>query len=254
MANEIDLLNESENAVERVPEYATWGQCILNVWECVWPKGSMPIPFDASIHRQADRRVRIEMLIIPIDEMSAKFNTEAKFTSESRDWAGVTLKSVKDLGVTVASLKDAYVKVVRKPNGKKYAKKDPTTKLPTGEMGDLTDFLFLKVFQSQDTCVADYLAEQAGEPATAASADAFPVDPAPTPTSVPVQSGPPLEMLVNFARNFVKAAVKAHPGDLAAIMSEVKQQMEVKNSAFFAGKLSADSAEVQAMIMMEMGA
>ena len=252
MANELDLLNESDNAVERVPEYATWGQCILNVWECVWPKGSMPIPFDANIHRQADRRVRIEILIIPIDEMEARFNTEAKFTSESRDWAGVTLKSVKDLGVSVASLKDAFVKIVRKPNGKKYAKKKDG--VPTGEMGDLTDFLFLKVFPSQDACVSDYLAEQAGDPATAASADAFPVDPAPTPASVPVQSGPPLDMLVNFARNFVKAAVKAHPGDLAAIMAEVKQQMEVKNSAFFAGKLSADSAEVTAMIMMEMGA
>ena len=33
---------------------------------------------------------------------------------------------------------------------------------------------------------------------------------------------------------------------------EVKHQMEVKNSAFFAGKLAADSGEVTAMIMMEM--
>jgi hypothetical protein len=63
-----------------------------------------------------------------------------------------------------------------------------------------------------------------------------------------------MDTLINFARTFVKAAVKAHPGDLAAITAEVTQQLEVKNSTFFKDKLAADGAEVMAMIAMEMGA
>jgi hypothetical protein len=249
--DENGLLNEAENAVERVPEYATWGQVALNVWEAVWANGAWQ-PFDASIHRVQDRRVRIELTVIAIDEMQARYNAELKTTQDGHDWAGVTLPSIKALGVPVASLKNAFVKIVKKPNGKTYKKK--VNGVETGELGKLTDFLFEKVFTGMDACVADYLSEKAGEPATAASAADFPVDaPQAVPSPAPVASGPSMDMLINFARNFVKAAVKAHPGDLAAITADVTQQLEVKNSSFFAGKLSASSPEITAMIMMEMG-
>jgi hypothetical protein len=245
-----------EDAKERTPEYRTWGQVAsLNVWEAVWSVGAWLL-FDSNIHQLKDKRVRIELLIIPIDEMNARYNVDQKFTQDNRDWAGVTLPSIKaltvPLGIKVVDVLNRFVLVKKVPNGKTYDKKGLDGQ-PTGEKGKLTDLIFEKIFVSQDECIADYIGDASGEPTTQASADAFPVDTPTTQVKTSAQNGPSIDVLINFARNFVKAAVKAHPGDLAAITAEVKHQMEVKNSAFFAGKLAADSPEVVAMISMEMG-
>lgn len=238
----MSLFDEVENAVETKPSWDTWGQVNLTAFECVWPKGSMPIAFDANIHRRQDRKLRIEIVVIPLDEMQARFNTEFKTVADSHDWAAVTLPSIKALGVKVADLDNAWVKITRKPNGKFYAKKDKTTGVPTGEKAEMTDFLFLKVFQSQDECLSDYLSGSA-EPATVESADAFPV------TDVPLTApaAPPASMVMQFAQALVNGAVQKLGKDPAAVTENVRVQIEA--APFFGGKKLAELPEVMAMIM-----
>lgn len=243
----MSIFDEAENATETKPSFNTWGQCNLTVFECVWPKGSMPIAYDAQIHRRADRKLRIEIVIIPLDEMNARFNTEFKTVADSHDWAAVTLPSIKALAVPVEKLADAWVKITRKPNGKFYAKKDKTTGQPTGEKAELTDFLFLKVFQSQDECLSDYLAASAGDPVTEASAEAFPVDAQPAAQTVSQPAGAPAALVMQFAQALVTGAVTKLGKDPAAVMENVRVQIE--SSPFFGGKKLAELPEVMELIM-----
>jgi hypothetical protein len=141
----MSLFDEAENAVESKPSFYTWGQVTATIYECVWPKGSMPIAYDAQIHKRADRRLRIEIVVVSLDEMNARFNAEMKTLADSHDWAAVTLPSLKVLNFPLANLDGSWVKIEKKPNGKKYPKKDKTTGQPTGEFGENQDFLFLKV-------------------------------------------------------------------------------------------------------------
>ena len=240
-----DILEEAENAVETKPTWNTWGQVNLTAFECVWPKGSMPIAFDANVHRKQDRKLRIEIVVIPLDEMQARFNTEFKTVADSHDWAAVTLPSIKALGVKIASLDNAWVKITRKPNGKFYAKKDKTTGLATGEKAEMTDFLFLKVFKGQDECLSDYLGESAGDPVDASSADAFPVADAAPAVSSPV--APPASLVTQFAQALVNGAVAKLGKDPAAVTENVRIQIEA--APFFGGKKLAELPEVMAMIM-----
>ena len=237
-----DLFDEVENATETKPSWDTWGQVNLTAFECVWPKGSMPIAFDANIHRRQDRKLRIEIVVIPLDEMQARFNTEFKTVADSHDWAAVTLPSIKALGVKVADLNNAWAKITRKPNGKFYAKKDKTTGQPTGEKAEMTDFLFLKIFQSQDECLADYLSGSA-EPATVESAETFPV--ADVPLNAP--TAPPSAMIMQFAQALVTGAVAKLGKDAAAVTENVRSQVET--SPFFGGKKLAELPEIMAMIV-----
>jgi len=242
-----DLLNEAENAVETKPSFMTWGQVNFTAYECVWPKGSMPVAFNPDVHKRSERKLRIEIVVIPLDEMQARFNAEAKFVADTHDWAAVTLPSLKALSQPLASLNDAWVKIEKRPNGKKYAKKDKNTGLPTGEMGENQDFLFLKVFQSQDACLADYLSENAGEPTTEASADAFPVsEPAVTPVTQAAPVYPPA-LVMQFAQAIVTGAVqKLGNMGKAAVTENVRVQIEA--APFFSGKKLTELPEIQAMI------
>jgi hypothetical protein len=242
---EKDIFDEAENAVESKPSFATWGQVAFDAYECVWPKGSMPIRFDAQIHKRSDRRLRIEIVVIALDEMNARFPTaEFKTLADSHDWAAVTLPSLKALNQPLASLNNAWAKVEKKGNGKKYAKKDKTTGQPTGEFGENQDFLFLKIFQSQDECLNDYLGDQAGEPVTQASAEAFPVDDAP---KAAVVNAPSSEIITKFAHAIVDGAIKEHGKDITAVMEKVRIQVE-RNAMFGIAHLE-DSAEIMTMII-----
>jgi hypothetical protein len=244
---EKDIFEEAENAVESKPSFATWGQVTFDAYECVWPKGSMPIRFDAQIHKRSDRRLRIEIVVIALDEMNARFPTaEFKTLADSHDWAAVTLPSLKALNQPLATLNNAWAKVEKKGNGKKYPKKDKATGQPTGEFGENQDFLFLKIFQSQDECLADYLSDQAGEPATQASADAFPVDDAPK-AAINVPAAPSAALVAQFAKAIVENAVKNMGKDVAAVTENVRVQIE--SSPFFGGKKLAELPDVMTMII-----
>jgi hypothetical protein len=243
--NNADLFDQVENAVETKPEYATWGQCFMEVFEAVWPKGGSVVRFDGNIHKPSDKFTRIEITIVPLDEMNARYPTELKTNASgwnNRDWTTATLPSIKALNVSVRSLPGSFVKVVKKPNGKFYDKKKDGEK--TGEKGELTDFLFVKVFESQDACLADYLEEKAGSPGSPLSDADFPAVPDAQPAAP--TTGPGNDILLKFAKALVTAAAKDNK-DLTAVTEKVRTQLDA--NPMMKGKFTADSPEILEMII-----
>lgn len=239
------IFEEAENAVETKPEYSTWGECILDMYEAVWNKDARQWErFDASIHQPSERVVRAEIAIIPLDEMNARFNTEAKFSVtgySNREWAAVTLPSIKATNTNLRDLNGKFVKITRKPNGKFYDKK--VNGQPTGEKKELTDFLFMKVFASGDECRLDYLS-RGGEP-TAASEDVFP---SAQPTPVPaVPNVTPDAILLKFAQAIIAGAVKNAGKDIGTVTTMAEKQ--INTNPMFAGRYSVNSPEILEMII-----
>jgi hypothetical protein len=245
--NNVDLFDQVENAVETKPEYATWGQCFMEVFEAVWPKGGSVVRFDGNIHKPSDKFTRIEITIVPLDEMNARYPTELKTNASgwnNRDWTTATLPSIKALNVSVRSLPGSFVKVVKKPNGKFYDKKKDGEK--TGEKGELTDFLFVKVFESQDACLADYLEEKAGSPGSPLSDADFPAVPDAQPDPVVTPTTIPNETLLKFIRSFAVNAAREKGKDLVAVSEKVQAQIDANPA--MKGKFTADMPEVMAFI------
>jgi len=243
-----DIFDEADNAVERVPEYATWGQASANFYEAYWPKGSSsPIAFDPNSHPRDKRFIMAEIIIIPLDEMQARYNTEFKQSTDRRDWAGVTLPSIKALGISARNIDGGWFKVVKKPNGKTYPKKDRTTGELTGEIGQLTDFLFLKVFAGHDECLADYLAETSGEPVSDQSAADFPAgNPVVQPTTQ--APAPGSAILLKFAEAIIKTSIaQVGKDDLVKLSEHVALQINANKA--FDGHYTGESKEIQDLIL-----
>jgi hypothetical protein len=242
MANNQDIFDQADNAEETKPEYSTWGQVGMELYEAVWQKGqSAPERFDASIHDAASRFIRGEIVIIPIDEMNARFSAEWKGNVtgwNNKEWVSIVLPSVKALGISARDLNNKWVKVTRKPGGRFYTKKD------TGEKKELNDFLFSKIFASQDECIADYLEEKAGSPASPLSDADFPAVPDAQPA--PPTTGPGNDILLKFARALVTSAAK-DTKDLTAVTEKVKTQLDA--NPMMAGKYTVDSPEILTMII-----
>jgi len=242
-----DIFDQADNAVETKPEFSTWGQVAASFYEAIWAKGQpAPERFDASVHSPADKFIRAEIMIIPLDEMNAKFPAEFKGNVtgwNNRDWAAVILPSIKALNLSVRDIADKWVKVTKKPNGKFYEKKKDGVK--TGEKAELTDFLFVKLFASQDECLADFLATKAGEPVTQASADAFPVDvPVQAVTAAPAQPGDAI--LEKFLKAIIDGAAK-NSKDLATVTEAVRVQLA--GNPMLGKKFNVDMPEVLTLIM-----
>jgi hypothetical protein len=242
MANNQDIFDQADNAEETKPIYETWGQVNMELYEAIWQKGqSAPERFDASVHDASSRFIRGEIVVIPIDEMNAQFSAEWKGNVtgwNNKEWVSIVLPSVKALGVSARDLNNKWVKVTRKPGGRFYTKKD------TQERKELNDFLFSKIFASQDECIADYLEEKAGSPASPLSDSDFPaLDPTPATTTT---TGPGNDILLKFARALVTSAAKDSK-DLAAVTEKVRTQLDA--NPMMAGKYTADSPEILEMII-----
>lgn len=246
--NNMDLFDQAENAVETKPEYRTWGQAFVEMYEAVWPKGaSAPERFDATIHNPADRFIRIEIAVVPLDEMNAKFNTEFKGNVtgwNNRDWVAVVLPSIKALGVSARDIPGKFVQITKKPNGKFYEKKKDGVK--TGERAELTDFLFTKIFPGHDECLADYLEHKAGSPSSPLSDADFPAMPDAQPAPAPAVSTPGAEILLKFARALVTSAAK-DTKDPTAVTEKVRTQLDA--NPMMKGKYTVESPEILAMII-----
>lgn len=247
--NNMDIYDEADSAVETKPSYDTWGQVTMELYEAIWQKGqSAPERFDATFHNPKDRFIRVEIAVIALNEMNAKYPAEFKGNVtgwNNKDWAGAVLPSIKALGISARELPGKFVKVTKKPNGKFYDKKKDGVK--TGERGELSDFLFVKIFASQAECLADYLETTAGNPASPLSDADFPATPDTPAPAAPPTGGPGSDILLKFAKALVVAAAKEHNKDLTAVTEKVKVQIEA--NPMMAGKFTADSPEILGMII-----
>lgn len=242
-----DLLDQVDNAVETKPEYSTWGCAWAEFFEAVWPKGSSACErFDPTIHNPADKFIRGEIVVTPITEMNARFSAEWKGNVtgwNNRDWAAVILPSIKALGISAREIPGRFVKITKRPNGKFYEKKKDGVK--TGEKAELTDFLFVKIFESEAACVADYLETKAGTPGEA-SVDLFP-DAVPAVAQAAANVAAPDSILLKFAQAMVKQAALQFPGDLAKITEHVG--LQISKNPMLAGKYTMESPEIVEMLV-----
>ena len=153
---EQDAFDQASNPV--LPTYDLFGKVEISAWACALVKGQGKVAFDPGVHEK--RFTAIDVFIQPLPEIDVKYpkTLEDHPIAESREWANITLASIKALGINnVREVNGRYARVARVPNGKKYERKD-TSGILTGEMRDETTFKFIAFYATEDECRAAYLA------------------------------------------------------------------------------------------------
>lgn len=140
----------SENPVFRAAEY--FGQINIDTWYCVLEKGIGKIQFDPKTHSADARRTAIDMVLNPLPELNISFEVSRSLVAESADWAKIVLPSIKQFGLSPREMNGKWVKLHFKVTGRKYTNNQ-------GEERENTTFEFLKIFDSEDACRADYNGE-----------------------------------------------------------------------------------------------
>lgn len=124
----------------------TYGQVDIDAWYCALVKGQGKVPYDPVTHKDMNRCTAIDLTVSPLAEMNLQFSITRSMIAESREWAGITWKSVKALGITSArELKDRWAKVVLVPTGRTYRNS-------AGEEKEATTLKFLALYESEDAC------------------------------------------------------------------------------------------------------
>lgn len=137
----------TENPQFRGNEF--YGQINIDTYYCVLEKGTGKIPFDPQTHRIEDRRTAVEMLLLPIPEQNISFEVGRSTIAESRDWASITLPSIKNLGLSPRELNNRWVKLVFTATGKTYTN-------AKGEEKENTAIEFVSLYADEAACRADF--------------------------------------------------------------------------------------------------
>lgn len=137
--------------------YEVWGQAFVAVWRAALVKGEGKVPFDPTNKLHKNMVYAIDLSIVPIMEQSAK-PVERSLIQNSKEW-GMIQKSIKDLGVAPSEIDQKYVRIAFEPTGKTYTNANGDTK-------NETYVKFMKVFNSEAECIADYGATNMGDTVT----------------------------------------------------------------------------------------
>jgi hypothetical protein len=155
---EFDPFESASNPVQR--SFDLWGKVDLSAWACALVKGTGKVPYDSN-NPDHKRFTAIDIFVQPLIELDVKYpkSLEDHQIAEFPEWAKITLPSIKALGIdNVREVNGKWARIARVPNGKKYEKKDKATGNGTGEYADETTFKFIALFDTEDACRADYLA------------------------------------------------------------------------------------------------
>lgn len=170
MTTPFDTLNPwdaAEEAKEPVFSNTIWGQVEANSWFCVLEKGIGKVEFDPQVHSADKRRTAVDVIIHPLPEMGLQFDLARNMIAESREWAGIVLPSIRNIGLSPKNLNGQWVKVKTVPltdkNGNVVTYTDNN-----GTLKEKTAIEFLVVFPNEDACRADYLANS-GKPSLQAT-------------------------------------------------------------------------------------
>lgn len=142
-----DPWDSAENPQFAPPEY--WGLCSMDMYYCILQKGTGKIRFDSTVHKLDQRRTAIDINITPLPAMNASKAIDRSMVAESKEWAGIVLPSLKALGISPKELLGKYVHIRFKATGKTYTNANK-------EVKDSTTIEFVKVFQSEAECAADF--------------------------------------------------------------------------------------------------
>lgn len=222
----------AETPQVRQAEY--FGQVKMDMFYAVLVKGVGKVPFDASTHSPDKRVTAIDIKILPLPEMNVNYEVSRSLIAESREWAGITLASIRALGLTVVEMVDKFVQVRYKPTGRLY-------KNTAGEEKEFSTFEFLRVFNSQVECLAAY---QAGGIVLVAE-DPNGRGPGAHPTAASAAS-PERDIALKFLRVVVESACRGQ-SDLGVISRTIAANvagMPLINKFF-----TSDSPETLEMIM-----
>lgn len=217
----------SENPVFRAAEY--FGQINIDTWYCVLEKGTGKIQFDPKIHGADARRTAIDMVLNPLAELNITFEVSRSLVAESADWAKIVLPSIKQFGLSPRELNGKWVKLQYKGTGRKYVNRE-------GEERENTTFEFLKLYQSEAECRADYSGDT---PAPANSVS----------NAVPDTDKEKTTALA-FLKSFVEVACKNNT-ELDKIRATVSTN--ISGTPLLAKYFTVDSAEVTTLIANSMG-
>lgn len=155
--NFVDPWDTAEQA--REPQFSNiiWGQCEAKSWWCVLEKGVGKVEFDPQMHNPDLRRTAIDIIVHPLTEMNLSFDIVRNMIAESREWAGIVLPSIRDLGISPKQLNGSWVKVQTVPLTDRSGQVVTYTD-SNGVVKEKTTIKFLAVFPNEDSCRADYLA------------------------------------------------------------------------------------------------
>jgi len=221
-----------------------WGQVEIALWYCVLQKGVGKVPFDPQQHSADQRRTSVEIKIFPIPEQNVSFDIKRDLIAESREWAGIVLKSIKALGLTAKEINGRYVRVKLASTGQTYTNGN-------GEDRERTTFEFVKAFASEAECKADFLS------GGTAPVNAQP--PAPTNTQPPAAAhtaqgtngngNQEKQTALNFLRIYVQNAVRGQT-DLNVIRSSLAAN--ISTQPLLAKYFTVDSPETMQLLAEEM--
>lgn len=137
--------DEAENAAP--PVYTHFGQITALSDYVVWPKGTRLSdcpPFDSNQHKPDKRVCRITLMAEPLPGQANPFPHERVVPSYSREWASVTLPSLKKLGVSPRDLDGKWARYEFKV-ARKYQH--------NGETKDATSFHFVEIYDNEDAAI-----------------------------------------------------------------------------------------------------
>src|SRR5689334_525545 len=105
--------------------YDLFGKVEISAWACALVKGQGKVAYDPNVHEK--RFTAVDIYVQPLPEIDVKYpkSLEDHPVAESKEWASITLASIKALGVNnVREVNGRYARIARVPNGKQYEKKD----------------------------------------------------------------------------------------------------------------------------------
>lgn len=155
-----DVANEAKE-----PQYSNiiWGQCEARSWFCILEKGIGKVEYDPQKHSLDRMRTAIDITVHPLAEMGLIFDLTRNMLAESREWAGIVLPSIRDIGISPKQLNGSWVKVQTVPLTDKSGNVVTYTDA-NGAVKEKTTLKFLAVFENEDACRADYLANSGKSP------------------------------------------------------------------------------------------
>ena len=235
-----DVWDAIDNPQVRAGVSDYYGQVKVDTFFCVLVKGTGKVPFDPQKHSADQRRTSIEIAMFPLPEMNISYDVSRNMLAKSREWAGIVLPSIKNLGISAQGLNNQWVHLRTKSTGSTYTNKN-------GETRERTTFEFVALFQDEATCRAAYNSAAADGPAPVQQ---------PAPAAAPPNgngNGAGSQKEKDAALKFLKVIVEnAARGqtDLGIIQATVAAN--IANMAPIAKFFTGDSPETMQLIMEAM--
>jgi hypothetical protein len=227
-------------AKPRQPIY--WGSLLTDAHFVILEKGIGRLPYIEGQHPPERKVTAVELSLLPITEMNLQNPIERNVIAEFGEWTGFVLPSLQELGVSLQEVHGKFVKVKMIPTGRKYTNAN-------GETRDASTFKFLKLFTSEEECIADYMSGEEEEPEPEPQADP---QPAATSTEQPqsVSVDREKETAHKFLEVLVQQAAKGQT-DLEVVEGTLATSLET--TPLVSRHFNLDSEETKLLIVQEMG-